>query len=98
MSAGLDDIASAIRAARKAKGFTQQELGQRVGLPQSHVSRIENGAVDLQLSSLAEIARALNLEVRLVPRKALPAIDGLLRDESAAAAPRPAYRLGDDDE
>lgn len=79
MSAGIDEIAASIRAARKTKAMTQKDLGQRVGLPQSHISKIEKGAVDLQLSSLVEIARALGLEVKLIPRKALPAVDGAVR-------------------
>jgi transcriptional regulator with XRE-family HTH domain len=79
MSAGIDEIASTIRAARQAKALTQKELGQRVGLPQSHISKIEKGAVDLQLSSLVEIARALDLELKLVPRKALAAVEGAVR-------------------
>ncbi len=68
-----------VRAARLSKALTQKELGQRVGLPQSHVSKIEKGAVNLQLSSLVEIARALDLEVKLVPRKALAAVEGAVR-------------------
>ncbi len=74
-----DEITTSIRAARKAKALTQKELGQRVGLPQSHISKIEKGAVDLQLSSLVQIARALELEVKLVPRKALAAVEGAIR-------------------
>ena len=79
MSAGIRDIAASIKEARLAKSLTQQGLGQRVGFPQSHISKIEKGDVDLQLSSLAEIARALDLEVTLVPRKALPAVEGAVR-------------------
>lgn len=97
MSAGLADIAANIRSARKAKGLTQQQLGQRIGLPQSHISKIENGTVDLQLSSLVEIARALDLEVTLLPRQALPALSSILRAQETPDKPRPAYRLEDDD-
>ncbi len=79
MKAGIDEMSTSIRAARQAKALTQKELGQRVGLPQSHISKIEKGAVDLQLSSLVEIARALDLEVKLVPRKALAAVEGAIR-------------------
>jgi DNA-binding XRE family transcriptional regulator len=79
MSAGIDEIAASIRAGRQAKALTQKQLGQRVGLPQSHISKIEKGAVDLQLSTLVEIARALDLEFKLVPRKALPAVEGAVR-------------------
>ncbi len=93
----MTDIAASIKAARKAKGLTQRQLGQRSGLPQSHISKIENGAVDLQLSSLMEIARALELEVTLLPRQALPALKGVLHTHKAPSGPRPAYRLEDDD-
>ena len=79
MSAGIEEIAAGIRRARIAKALTQKELGQRVGLPQSHISKIEKGTVDLKLSSLVEIARALDLEITLVPRKALPAVEGAVR-------------------
>lgn len=79
MSAGIVEIAASIREARLAKALTQKELGQRVGLPQSHISKIEKGTVDLKLSSLVEITRALGLEITLVPRKALPAVEGAIR-------------------
>ena len=81
MSTTIEDIAASIKAARIAKGFTQKELGERVGLPQSHISKIEGGNVDLQISSLVEIARALDLELKLVPRKTVPAIEGVLRSQ-----------------
>lgn len=79
MSAGIEEIAASVREARIAKALTQKELGQRVGLPQSHISKIEKGTVDLKLSSLVEIARAIDLEITLVPRKALPAVEGAVR-------------------
>ena len=82
MSDKAKEVAAAIRQARGFKSLTQKELGERVGLPQSHISKIEQGLVDLQLSSLSEIARALDLEVTLVPRHALPAVEGTLRAQS----------------
>jgi transcriptional regulator with XRE-family HTH domain len=81
MNTAIDEIAAGIKAARAAKGFTQKQLGERVGLPQSHISKIESGSVDLQLSSLIEIARALSLELKLVPRKTLPAIESVVRSQ-----------------
>lgn len=60
-------------------------LGQRVGLPQSHISKIEKGAVNLKLSSLVEIARALGLQIKLVPRRALPAVEGAMRAHGTTA-------------
>lgn len=81
MSTAIEDIAASIKAARITKGFTQKQLGERVGLPQSHISKIEGGNVDLQISSLVEIARALDLELKLVPRRTVPAIEGVVRSQ-----------------
>ena len=81
MTTAIEDIAASIKAARTAKSFTQKQLGERVGLPQSHISKIEGGNVDLQISSLVEIARALDLELKLVPRRTVPAIEGVVRSQ-----------------
>jgi len=87
----LKELGTSLRAAREAKALTQRDLAALVGTPQSHLSKIEQGAVDLQISSLAELARALDLELKLVPRQALPAIDGVIhsltpRSEDAATS------------
>src|SRR5689334_21695970 len=89
-----------LRAARRRRHLTQGQLGRKVGLPQSHVSNIESGRVDLQVSNLIELARALDLEPMLVPRKLVPAIESLLRQASTPDAERQqrAYRLEDDDD
>ncbi len=78
-SAQLSRIGGALKQARLTLGLTQRALGERVRLPQSHISKIEQGGVDLQLSSLTELARALELEVQLVPRHAVPAVEGVVR-------------------
>jgi transcriptional regulator with XRE-family HTH domain len=73
----LPSLATLIREARQTKGLTQRELSTRVGIPQSHISKIEQGRVDLQTSNLMQIARALDLELALVPRSVLPAVESL---------------------
>jgi len=75
----IDKIIVALKNARKAQGLSQVELSERVGVPQSHISKIENGNVDIQLSSLKQIARALDFELQLVPKKALPAVQSIIR-------------------
>ena len=74
MYSPLQPLVEQLKAARERKGLSQRDLGERVGLPQSHISKIENGTVDLQTSNLIEIARALDLELTLLPRSALPAV------------------------
>ena len=95
MTKMIDDITGALKARRQAKGLSQRELSARAGVPQGHISKIEAGAVDLRLSSLIDLARALGLEVMLVPRKHVPAVETILR---GAAARRPAYTLDERDE
>ena len=48
-------------------------------MPQSHISKIESGQVDVRASSLIEIARAVDLELKLVPRSLVPTIEALSR-------------------
>lgn len=79
MTYKVQQIAEALKNARKAKGISQRELSNVVSVPQSHISKIEGNGVDLRLSSLIEIARALDLEVELVPRKQLPAVRMITR-------------------
>ena len=82
-----EEIARTLKAAREARGLSQRELGGSVGLPQSHLSKIEGGAVDLKLSSLIELARALDLDIVLVPRKFVPAVQSIIRDTQSAGIP-----------
>jgi len=103
MNYTIAHIAEKLKAARQAKGFSQSKLSQLAGVPQSHISKIENGNVDLRLSSLIELSRVLELELTLVPRNALPAINSIVRSSERTAKNidmvRPAYSLdGENDE
>lgn len=77
------DILQTLRTAREQTGLSQRDLSARIGVPQSHISKIENGGTDLRLSSLVELARALDYELVLVPRKLLPAVDAIVGGASA---------------
>jgi transcriptional regulator with XRE-family HTH domain len=74
-----EHLSAALKAAREMKGLTQRALSKLAGVPQAHISKIEANAVDLRLSSLLTLAHALDLEVSLVPRKAVPAVQSLTR-------------------
>lgn len=77
---GLSDIARALKSARVARGWSQRELSARSGLPQAQISRIENSDVDPQISTLLELARSLELDIQLVPRAALTAVQATVKD------------------
>jgi HTH-type transcriptional regulator/antitoxin HipB len=68
--------------ARSDHGLTQAELGAQAGLPQSHLSNIERGKINIRVSSLLELARLLDFEVMLVPRKLVPAVRHLVAPDS----------------
>src|SRR3546814_16418898 len=92
-------LAETLKQARRARGLTQAELGARVGIPQSHISKNEKGGVDIKLSSLTEIARARDLELTLVPRRSLPAVESRRwapggADETNSQIAAPDERLG----
>ena len=80
MSYTTEHIARTLKAARESKGLSQRALSKKAGVPQGHISKIENGAVDLRLSSLIALARALDLETTLVPRKTVPAVQSIVRN------------------
>lgn len=76
----LMPIITALITARHRAGLSQRALADKVGLAQSHISKIERGAVDPQTTSLVEIARVLGLELSLVPTPLVPALRALIRE------------------
>jgi predicted DNA-binding mobile mystery protein A len=52
-----------IKIIREALGMSTKQLGQKVGIDQSRISRLENAEIegDLKLSSLKKIAEGLNM-------------------------------------
>jgi len=83
MSYTIEQIGRTLRDAREARSLSQRALSAKAGVPQSHISKIENGAVDLRVSSLVALARVLDLELVIVPRKAMPAVQSIARSSSA---------------
>ena len=73
------DLSDSIRLAREAIGVSQRALGEQAGIPQASISKFESGMVDPRLSTLVALARTLGLEVMLVPRSAVPAVQSLAR-------------------
>ena len=106
MSYVTEQILESLREARVRKGFSQRELSARSGVPQSHISKIESGGVDLRISSLIALARVLDLELFVAPKKSVPAIKSIIRSSqgiqgingiSDEAEPiPPAYQLEED--
>jgi hypothetical protein len=50
------------------------------------------------MSTLIELARALDLDLKLIPRKAVPAVNSIVRsvETKVSTHPKPAYSLDKD--
>jgi transcriptional regulator with XRE-family HTH domain len=93
LNAEVEHIGKAIKEARRAKKISQRTLARKSGIAQSHISKIETRGVDLTLTSLLALTRALDLEPVLVPRKLIPAVKSLIRTskkESTIVTPQSA--------
>lgn len=54
-----------LRQARENAGLTQEELANRLKTKKSAISRIENHAEDIRLSTLEKVAEALGKTLKL---------------------------------
>lgn len=88
-------LVAELKAARQRKNLSQRELSKKTKVPQGHLSKIERGETDLQTSSLIEIARALDLELMLVPRHLIPVFNSLLSNKTTTT---PLYSLENEEE
>lgn len=85
----MESLITELRTIRKKKSMTQIELARQVGLPQSHISAIEQGKKDLRVSTLIQIARILDHKLMLVPRQLETFVKSMIKGkEGAEAEPR----------
>ncbi len=52
-----------LREARRQSGLTQEELARRIRTTKSAISRIENHAEDIKLSTIEKVAKALGKKI-----------------------------------
>jgi len=70
-----------LKATRVQRGWSQEELGRRAGLPQVHISRIETGRIVPRFDTLLDIVRILGFDLVLIPRSLVPAVQALVREQ-----------------
>ena len=59
----LDLIGYAIKAARKERNLTQEQLGELVGVKKAQISKIENNATDARFATILKVLRALDAKI-----------------------------------
>lgn len=91
------DFREKLKDARINRGWGQRELGAEIGLPQPHISAIESGDVVPRYDTLLDIVRVLELDLLLVPRSLVPAVQSLIREQrKPESAEKPLYAANDE--
>ncbi len=101
MHYAIQQLIHKLKTLREGKGLTQKNLADKLGIPQSHLSKIEAGQVNLKLASFVEMARALEMEVMLIPRQQISIVKNLTASQKNSdqnPVTKPAYTLEDEDE
>ena len=89
-------ISNLLREARLRKQLSQHQLAGRLGLRQRQISDLERAAIDSRLSTIQNVARALDLELMLIPHHLMSALEALQR-AGRDAGQRPLYALDEDE-
>jgi HTH-type transcriptional regulator / antitoxin HipB len=91
------DLREEIKDARTKRGWGQRQLGAEVGLPQPHVSAIESGKIVPRFDTLLDIVRVLDMDLLLVPRSLVPAVQSLIRaHKEPESVEKPLYAADED--
>ena len=56
-------LAEVLKAERQEAGLTQQQLADKIGTKKAYISKVENGHIDVQLSTLFRIFSGLGKRV-----------------------------------
>jgi transcriptional regulator with XRE-family HTH domain len=94
----IKEILDYLRITRLKKRLSQSDLAAKLGVPQSHISKIESGKINPTLSLVIEIARTLDCELTLIPKKYTIAVKSMLKAQTTHSKNLPAYTLRDDEE
>ncbi|WP_440408482.1 helix-turn-helix domain-containing protein [Neorhizobium petrolearium] len=78
-SESLQEIGRLLKTARKCLGLTQEQVADMAGISRPRYREIETGSAAARATTLINIARALGLELMLIPQAMVPAVDALLQ-------------------
>lgn len=84
---GMQNIGERIKALRSEEGMTLAELGQRTNLSVSYLSQIERDKTTPSLSTLTNVAKALNVGLRYFFETEAEAAHVVRADERPGLAP-----------
>jgi transcriptional regulator with XRE-family HTH domain len=62
----IEEVGKRIRLFRNQKGMSLEELGEKVGVSKSFMSKMENGKKPISLERIESISKALDIEVEFL--------------------------------
>lgn len=71
----MSKIFEELRLARRTSGLTHEHLAQRAGVSRMTVQRTEAGKIDPRVSTLLTLARAMGMDIMLVPKSLRPELE-----------------------
>lgn len=95
----IEPLIHLLKSTREAKRLSQRALADKLGIPQSHLSKIEANHVNPRLTTFVEMARNLEMEVMLIPRQEVAMVMSLIISKEKIRNNneiKPAYTLDDE--
>jgi transcriptional regulator with XRE-family HTH domain len=77
---------------RKARNLTQDELATRTALSRTVIQQTESGKTDPHFSTLLELARALDMDIMLVPTALRQELEWFIQAEGKCLGHPPGIR------
>ncbi|MHB0790621.1 helix-turn-helix domain-containing protein [Bradyrhizobium sp. 5.13L] len=93
----LKDLGLRLRKARLAARLSQQQIAQRANISRPRYRDIETGAAAARATTLVNVARALGMEMMLIPQAMVPAVQSMLQPADSDDD-RPAFTSDVEDE
>lgn len=86
----LKELGLRFRKARLAAGLSQEQIALRANISRPRYRDIETGVAAARATTLVNVARALGMEMMLIPQAMVPAIQSMLQP-AADDDDRPAF-------
>lgn len=75
----LKELGLRFRKARLAAGLSQEQIALRANISRPRYRDIETGVAAARATTLVNVARALGMEMMLIPQAMVPAIQSMLQ-------------------
>lgn len=83
----ISDLGLVLRDRRKELGKSASDVAKAISSQRSTIERVENGKMNPTWALLLSISQALDLQPVLVPRERMPAVEAVIKMDTASETP-----------